>query len=103
MDMFPSYGHIIKLKLNHRFFDAFRPGHVPLKRMIICWDGQGRTMLYPRILIISLTPILLDSSMMSTTSAGFSGHIDSVERKKTHWSSVEIKGLYHRHRKKRHF
>ena len=34
MDMFTSYGHIImiiKLKLNHRFFDDLRPaGHVPL-------------------------------------------------------------------------
>ena len=30
MDMFPSYGHIIRLKWNHRFFDDFRPGHVPL-------------------------------------------------------------------------
>ena len=30
MDLFTSYGHIIKLKLNHRFFNDFRPGHVPL-------------------------------------------------------------------------
>ena len=30
MDMFTSYGHIIKLKYNHRFFDDFKPGHVPL-------------------------------------------------------------------------
>ena len=30
MDMFTSYGHIFKLKQNHRFFDDFRPGHVPL-------------------------------------------------------------------------
>ena len=27
MDMFTSYGHIIKLKKNHRVFDDFRPGH----------------------------------------------------------------------------
>ena len=30
MYMFTSYGHIIKLKENHRFFDDFTPGHVPL-------------------------------------------------------------------------
>ena len=33
MDMFTSYGHINKLKLNHRFFDDFRPGHVPLTNL----------------------------------------------------------------------
>ena len=31
MDMFTSYGHIKKPKWNHRFFDDFRPGHVPLR------------------------------------------------------------------------
>ena len=30
MEMSTSCGHIIKLKWNHRFFDDFRPGHVPL-------------------------------------------------------------------------
>ena len=30
MDMFTSYGRINKPKLNQRFFDDFRPGHVPL-------------------------------------------------------------------------
>ena len=38
MDMFTSYGHIIKLKLNHRFSDDFRPGHVPL----IAYISTGR-------------------------------------------------------------
>ena len=35
MDMFTSYGHIIKLKKNHRFFYDFRPGHVPLTLLIL--------------------------------------------------------------------
>ena len=35
MDMVTSYGHIIKLKLNHRFLNNFRPGHVPLTGLLI--------------------------------------------------------------------
>ena len=31
MDMFTSYGHINQLKSNLRFFDDFKPEHVPLK------------------------------------------------------------------------
>ena len=30
IDMFTSYGHIIKPTNNHRIFDDFRPGNVPL-------------------------------------------------------------------------
>ena len=30
-----NYGHIIKPKLNRRFFDDFRPGHVPLIQHVL--------------------------------------------------------------------
>ena len=33
MDMFTSYGHNKKPKLYHRFFDDFRPGLVPLRKI----------------------------------------------------------------------
>ena len=35
MDMFTSYGHIIKLKENRKFFDGFRPGHVHLTVAVV--------------------------------------------------------------------
>ena len=40
MDLFTSYGHIKKPKTNHRFFDDFRPGLVPLKRHAQVYDHQ---------------------------------------------------------------
>ena len=33
MDIFTSYGHINKQKWNHRFFEDFRPEHVPLNEL----------------------------------------------------------------------
>ena len=59
MDMFTSYGHIIKKpKLNHRFFDDFRPVHVPLS--IVMKSSQMSTIHGP----VVKTAIYLLSLMM---------------------------------------
>ena len=53
MAMFTSYGHINKLKCNQRFFDDFRPGHVPLnmswKKKVVCDRHLKKLSVFDRV------------------------------------------------------